>query len=152
MARGFVTPKKLAFWRRPKRRRYTDKLSADTSQIGDGFLLHGDVRGQGSYRVQGEIVGNGEFDGAVILVAGSCWKGLLTADYVQVAGRIDGNVEARERIELTPTAVVSGDLNSPVIAIAAGAQIEGAIVRPRMTQVFRFTERRGRHEDRPEPG
>lgn len=136
--------KKLAFWRRPKRRRYTDKLRSHSSEIGVGFVLHGDVRGQGSYRVQGEVVGNGEFDGAVILTAGSYWKGTLTADYVQIAGRVEGNVAARERIDLMPTAVVCGDLESPVIAVAAGAQIEGAIAQPRTAQVFRFSERRGR--------
>ncbi len=142
--------KKLAFWRRPKRRRYTDKLHSHSSEIGAGFVLHGDVRGQGSYCVQGEIVGNGEFDGAVILTAGSCWKGTLTADYVQIAGRVEGNVEARERIDLMPTAVVCGDLESPVIAVAAGAQIEGVIAQPRTARVFRFTERRNRGQGGPD--
>lgn len=135
---------RFVFWRRPKRRRHADQLDGHTSRVAAGFLFQGDLRGHGSYLVQGEVAGNGDVDGAVILAAGAYWKGQLTADYVQIAGRIDGNVEARAKIELLPTAVVNGDLKSPVIAIAEGAQIEGAISRPRKTQVTRFTERRGR--------
>lgn len=135
--------KKLAFWRRPPRRRYTDRLKPPTSQVGAGFLLHGDLRGRGNYLVQGEVVGNGEVEGAVMLAAGSYWKGDVSADFVQIAGRIDGVVEARDRIELLSTAAVTGELRSPLIAIAEGAQIEGPIRRPRKTRVIRFTEKRG---------
>jgi len=134
---------RFVFWRRPKRRRHTDQLDTPTSRIGAGFLLQGDLRGQGCYLVQGEIVGDGEVDGAVVLVAGAYWQGRITADYVQIAGRVDGDVEAYAKIELLPTAVVSGNLKSPVIAIAEGAVVEGAIIRPRKTRLTRFTERRG---------
>lgn len=134
---------RFVFWRRPKRRRHTDRLDAHTSRIGAGFLFQGELRGKGSYLVQGEIVGNGDVDGAVVLAAGAYWQGHVIADYVQIAGRVDGNVEARGKIELLPTAVVCGDLQSPLIAIAEGAQVEGTISRPRKTRVTRFIERRG---------
>lgn len=134
---------KRLFSRRPKRRRSIDRLEAVTSQVGAGTLLEGEIRGRGSYLVQGEVIGDGEIDGALVLAAGGTWKGNVSADYVQVAGKIDGTVTARAKLELASTAVVTGDLSSPVIAIAEGAVYEGRISRPRKTQVTRYSERRG---------
>ena len=88
------------------------------------------------------MVGDGYIEGAVVLAAGAYWKGNVTADYVQIAGKVEGNVAARSKIELTATAVVTGDLSAPVVAMAEGALYEGAISRPRNTQVTRYSERR----------
>ena len=113
-----------------------------SSQIGIGTLLQGELNGKGSYHIQGEVVGDGYIEGAVVLAAGAYWKGNVTADYVQIAGKVEGNVAARSKIELTATAVVTGDLSAPVVAMAEGALYEGAISRPRNTQVTRYSERR----------
>ena len=129
-------------WRRPPRRRSADRLTVFSSQIGIGTLLQGVLRGKGSYQIQSEVVGDGEIEGAVVLAAGAYWKGNVTADYVRIAGKVEGNVVARSKIDLTPTAVVTGDLSAPVVAIAEGALYEGAISRPRKTQVTRYNERR----------
>lgn len=136
--------------RRQKRRRSTDHLAAFTSQIGAGLLFQGTLQGQGNYFVQGEVVGDGEIDGVLALAAGAYWKGNVSADYVQVAGKIEGNVVASSKIELAATAVVTGDLSAPLIAIAEGAQYQGSINRPRKTQVTRYRERRGQGEPKPQ--
>ncbi len=130
-------------WRQ-KRRRSADQFDAFTSQIGVGTLIEGELGGEGCYLVQGEVVGDSDIEGVVVLAAGAYWKGDLSADYVQIAGKVEGNVTAREKIDLTPTAVITGDLSSPVIAVGEGAIYEGAINRPRKTRVSRYSERRGR--------
>ncbi len=135
--------------RRQKRRRSTDQMAAFTSRIGAGLLFQGALSGAGNYLVQGEVVGDGEVEGAVALGAGASWKGKLTADYVQIAGKVEGDVVARSKIELGLTAVVTGDLSAPLIAIAEGAQYQGTINRPRKTQVTRYRERRGLGEPKP---
>jgi len=133
---------KFFAWRRKQRRRSADQLTVFSSQIGIGTLLQGELNGKGSYHIQGEVVGEGDIEGAVVLAAGAYWKGNVTADYVRIAGKVEGDVAARSKIELTATAVVTGDLSAPVIAIAEGALYEGAISRPRKTQVTRYSERR----------
>lgn len=130
------------FKKRPPRRRSTDQVVGFTDRIGVGILVDGSIAGRGNYHVQGEVVGRGEIDGAVVLAAGAYWKGELAADYVKVGGRIEGDVIARIKLELEATAVVTGNLASPVIAIAEGAVYEGTISRPRKTRVTRHAERR----------
>jgi cytoskeletal protein CcmA (bactofilin family) len=128
--------------RAKRRRRSTDRNETPTTCIASGLRFEGTIEGEGNYLVQGEIVGNGDISGVVTLAAGATWRGELAADLVRIAGTVEGNVTAATKIELAPTAVVTGDLSSPVIAIAEGAVYEGAISRPRRTQVTRFTERR----------
>ena len=138
-----MNPPKFFAWRRKQLRRSADQLSVFSSQIGIGTLLMGELNGTGNYHIQGEVVGDGDIEGAVVLAAGAYWKGNVTADYVRIAGKVEGNVMARSKIELAPTAVVTGNLSGPVVTIAEGAQYDGAISRSRKTQVTRYNERRG---------
>ena len=131
----------LGLQRQP-RRRSADQLTVFTSQVGTGTVLRGMLNGKGSYHIQGEVLGDGDIEGAVVLEAGAFWKGDVTADYVRIAGKVEGNVVARSKIDLAPTAVVTGDLSGPVVAIAEGARYEGAIGQPRKTRVTRYSERR----------
>jgi len=137
------------FWRRPKRRRHTDRSVVPSSRIAAGSLFQGEIRGQEGFWVQGEVIGDGVFDGTVFLDDGACWRGSILADRICVAGRFDGQAEARIKIELLSTAVLTGNLTCPVIAIAEGAVVEGTINHPRNTQITRFRERRAAVADHP---
>ena len=133
---------KLFTWRRQPRRRSADRLTEFSSQLGIGTHFTGVILGTGNYQILGEVVGDGEVEGALVLATGAFWKGNITADFVRISGKVEGDVVARNKIDLTPTAVVTGNLSAPVIAIAEGALYEGAISRPRKTQITRYNERR----------
>lgn len=133
------------FRRKPKRRT-TDQLDEPTTRIAPGFRFEGVLEGEGSYLIQGEVLGEGRIRGTVTLAAGSYWKGNLSADVVLLAGKVDGNLEASDKIDLAATAQVTGDLTAPTVSIAEGAVVEGRISRPRKTQVTRYNERRGQGE------
>ena len=135
--------------RRQKRRRSEDQLTAFTSQIGAGLQFQGELHGVGNYLVQGQVVGEAEVEGVLAIADGAWWRGRLTADLVQISGKVDGDIVARSKIELGPTAVVTGDLSAPLIAISEGAVYQGTINRPRKTQVTRYRERRGQGETKP---
>lgn len=135
-------------WRRSPRRRSADRIEPFSTRIGVGVLFEGALHGPGNYLVEGEVVGGGDVEGAIVLAAGAYWKGNLAADHVRISGKVEGDISGRSKIELAPTAVVIGNLSSPVIAIAEGAQYEGTISRPRQTQVTRFTERRAENSTR----
>jgi cytoskeletal protein CcmA (bactofilin family) len=142
-------PKYFKKWQREPRRRSTDKLKTFSTQIGIGIRFQGSLHGAGSYLIQGEVIGDGDIEGTVVLAAGANWKGDLTADYVRIAGRVEGDVVARSKIELISTAVVTGNLSAPLIAIEEGSTYQGTINRPRKTQVTRYTERRGKGGPKP---
>jgi len=136
-------PKFLSMWQRKPRRRSTDHINAFTTQIGIGLHFRGVLQGKGNYLIQGEVVGDGNIEGAVVVAAGAYWKGNITADYVRIEGKIKGDIVARSKVELTRTSVVNSDLSAPLIAIEEGSTYQGTINQPRKTQVKHYSERRG---------
>jgi cytoskeletal protein CcmA (bactofilin family) len=61
------------------------------------------------------------------LAAGGRWKGTLKASDIVVAGTVEGDVIAAQRVEILGTARVTGSLSGNSIAVAEGAVIEGEI-------------------------
>ena len=54
--------------------------------------------------------------------------GEVRASVVVLSGRMDGDAHAGERIELTPTARVNGNVHYQVVEMGAGAQLNGRLV------------------------
>jgi cytoskeletal protein CcmA (bactofilin family) len=80
-----------------------------------------------SLRIDGKVVGNIESDQDVrVTVAigeGAVVIGDITAYRVMVAGKVEGNIYAKERADFYETAVVRGDVTYGTIGIEHGSQI-----------------------------
>ncbi len=51
----------------------------------------------------------------------------LKAETITIAGKLKGDAIASQKIELTPTAEVEGDITAPRILIREGATFEGQV-------------------------
>lgn len=124
-------------------RRTLDRMGGVSSVIGASSRFRGNFGGKENYVVYGQVEGNSDVEGAVVLEEGASWKGVIKAEYVIIAGTVDGDVIATGKIELDETARVTGNVVGPVIAIAEGAVIQGQL---KMTsdadEVTRFIEQR----------
>jgi cytoskeletal protein CcmA (bactofilin family) len=126
-----------------RRRRFSDQFPPCANVIGDGARLRGLLTGSGDYRVSGRFEGDADIEGAVVLLSGAHWKGDIAADNIIISGEVDGNVTARNNLELTASARIHGDLVSPTIAIAEGALYQGRVRTAKRSPVRHFQERRG---------
>ena len=79
-------------------------------------------------RVDGCIRGEIECEKAVLVGEPARVFANITADEVQIAGTVHGDITARRKITLARTAVVTGDLTTPGIVIEEGAKLKGRIV------------------------
>src|SRR4030065_11285 len=122
------------------KRRVLDGLRQLPSTIARDQAFIGNLQGKENFLVQGEVRGNCDVEGAVMLAQGCRWQGNVVADTVVIRGRVQGNVTARFKLELRATAQVSGNVSSPLIAVAEGAVVQGKVSRDSM--VTRFKERR----------
>ncbi|MDH5191738.1 MAG: polymer-forming cytoskeletal protein, partial [Gammaproteobacteria bacterium] len=66
----------------------------------------------------------------------------IKARIVVVGGTVEGIIEATEKVELRATAQISGDINSPNIAMATGAVFEGDMHMHSDTRITHFEEQR----------
>lgn len=124
------------------KRRILDSANGAATFIAPTTKITGTLTGKGSYVFCGEMNGDCDIDGPVTLASGARWKGTLRASDVIVAGRIDGDVVAKHRIEVSETAHIAGSLAGRSIAVAEGAVIEGDIKVTNGTSPQDFKEKR----------
>ena len=96
-------------------------------------LIAGPTRVEGSLTGTGDVVITGEVKGTVNCMAhvevadGGRVGADINARTIVVAGTVEGDVTAEERIELLPTANLRGSMTAPRILIADGATFHGKV-------------------------
>lgn len=111
-----------------RRRRIGDaRQDQPVTVIAPGARFEGRLSGRGCVMVSGRFDGDCDIEGSVTLAEGGEWQGVLQADDVIVAGQVDGDVVARERLEVGRQARIRGTLSGRSVAIAEGAVIEGEV-------------------------
>ncbi|GAB4389815.1 MAG: polymer-forming cytoskeletal protein [Thermodesulfovibrionales bacterium] len=96
------------------------------SLIGGNTHVKGDVSTKGTLRVDGKVDGNVEADW-VILSGQAHVKGDVEATGIIVGGTIDGNLRAREVIEVKNKGRVKGDIVTGKLTVSEGGYVEGKI-------------------------
>lgn len=93
------------------------------SILAEDMRVTGDVISQGEVQIDGDVIGDVEAH-ALIIGDSAHIRGQITADIVRVSGSVTGRIKARE-VVLTRSAKVEGDILHEVLAIEAGAQLQG---------------------------
>ena len=99
------------------------KLSS--TLITQGITLKGTVEGEGVVQVEGTVVGEFNMTGAIIVADTGLIKGPITADVVRVAGRVEGNIIAREHMRLEHTGTLIGDVTTASLVVEDGGRLNG---------------------------
>ena len=94
--------------------------------IGNHCALQGTLRYEGSIRIDGRIDGEIVTDGSLIVGEGGHIRADIKAGVVVCGGTIEGNVFARERVQLLAPSVLTGTVHTPLLIIEEGAQFNGA--------------------------
>lgn len=122
--------------------RTLDQLNKVPTTLSHSVVFQGKLQGMDNFIVHGEVIGDSDVQGTIMLGPDSRWKGNVTADVVVIRGAVEGNVTARVKLEVRDTGRVAGDVFGPLITIAEGAKINGRL--PLDSHVTRFVERRNR--------
>lgn len=109
------------------KRRIRDAASGPATFVTPPTTIVGTITGAGAFVFCGTVEGDCEIDGTVTLARGAQWRGTLAATDVIVAGMVEGDIRARQRVEVVGTARVTGRIVGHSIAIAEGAVIDGEI-------------------------
>ena len=106
-----------------------------STTIAVGATVSGTLRGEGVIQVEGTVEGEIDLTGAVIVAPSGLVRGPVTADVIRLAGRIEGTVNARERLLLQKTGSLEGDMTTPSLEVEAGGQLNGRSTMPSKSQV-----------------
>jgi cytoskeletal protein CcmA (bactofilin family) len=109
------------------KRRIQDSSNGQTTYVAASTTIVGTITGKGAYVFCGSVEGDCDIEGPLTLAAGGHWKGILKATDIVVAGVVEGDVVAKQRVEILGTAKITGSLAGHSIAVAEGAIIAGEI-------------------------
>jgi len=125
-----------------KGRRTLDKVEGFATCIGEGSHFTGSLKGDGHCIIHGTMEGECDLNGTLVIGENGRWIGDILAMNVLIAGQVEGNVTAKEKIEIISTARVKGAITSKVMAIAEGAIHEGNVHMANNNNPTLFTDKR----------
>src|SRR5574337_503124 len=112
--------------------------------LGEGTSFSGALQFEGTVRVDGQF--EGEVSGSDLLIIGetAAVRADIQVGTLVVGGRAEGNITARKRVELLPTAQVSGIIKTPSLAVREGAILNGSCeMRREEAKVVHLSQKRG---------
>jgi cytoskeletal protein CcmA (bactofilin family) len=93
--------------------------------VGQGTKITGDIRSQGTVRVEGNVSGRIYCDDTIVIQETGRVKADLVGGQVIISGEVHGNVFAHDRLEINAQGRVVGDITAPRVSIAEGVLFEG---------------------------
>lgn len=95
-----------------------------------GFLdravkFEGTLEVGGTFRLDGMIKGTVLSQDTFIVGETGQGEGGLQGNHVIVAGRFEGMISAKSRVEIRPTGVVTGEIHTPCLVIEPGGVFDG---------------------------
>jgi cytoskeletal protein CcmA (bactofilin family) len=99
-----------------------------TAQIGPTISIKGEVTSQEPLTIAGRVDGSVEVVGHALTIAeGGKATATLLAATILVSGAVQGSLCANDKIVVTETAAIEGDLTAPSVRVADGAAVQGRI-------------------------
>ena len=102
-----------------------DNNAAPQSVISNEVEITGAIKSSGSVRIDGKLDGELQCSGDAIIGKSATIKGNLTVNSVSIEGNIQGNVVAKDRIEMKSTARVTGDIKAKRLSVEDGVTFIG---------------------------
>jgi len=95
--------------------------------VGPSVMVEGDFSSEGNILVKGVVSGSVKTSRLLTVESGAKILANVRAGEAHISGSIKGNVRVDEKLELTETAQVVGDIICKTLVVAPGALVHGKI-------------------------
>jgi len=96
-----------------------------TGFLEKGVKLEGRLETSGTFRIDSTMKGTLVSGETLILGENATIEGQIEGNYVIIAGRFDGTIRAKGKVEIQPKAIVTGEIHTPCLIIEPGALFDG---------------------------
>lgn len=93
--------------------------------LGEGTSFIGSLQFDGAVRLDGRFEGDVAGSDLLIIGQAASVRAEIQVGTLVVGGRVEGTIVARKRVELLPTARVSGTIKTPSLVVSDGAVLNG---------------------------
>ncbi len=129
-----------------KLRRFRDRSAGAPTLVNEGCRISGMITGNGDVQVSGEVDGDCDIEGSVILARDGLWQGTIKATHVVISGHVEGDIIAAGKVEIADSARITGTVTGEAIAVAEGAVVEGIMKTTVQAEPVGFVEKRGKND------
>jgi len=104
---------------------YGDNLNQSINIISEGTLIKGDIAANGDIRIDGELVGNINAKGRLVIGPKGKVEGEIDCNNIEVSGYIKGKVKVVELLTMKSSAQIYGDIISGKLSVEPGSLFTG---------------------------
>jgi cytoskeletal protein CcmA (bactofilin family) len=105
---------------------FTKRSEKLESFVGENSHFTGNVETEGTIRIDGLLEGNVQADWVVLGVKATV-KGNIIARGIVVGGKIEGNLLAKEVVDVKAQGVISGDIEAGKFLVVEGGVLNGRV-------------------------
>ena len=102
-----------------------DQQGGEVTIVGQGAKLEGTVVSAGSLRIDGQVKGQINAEGDVLLSPQSQVEADIRAQNVSVAGRFTGNIVVKDKAHLARGGRIDGNITSKTLVVEEGGVFHG---------------------------
>jgi cytoskeletal protein CcmA (bactofilin family) len=95
------------------------------SVISNEIEIIGTIKGSGSVRIDGKLEGELHCNGDAVIGQTAQIKGNIVVNSATVEGAVNGNITAKDRIEMKSSARVTGDIRAKRLSVEDGVTFIG---------------------------
>jgi cytoskeletal protein CcmA (bactofilin family) len=110
-----------------------EQQGGEVTIVGQGAKLEGTVVSAGSLRIDGQVKGQVNADGDVMLSPQSSVEADIRAQNVSIAGRFKGSIVVKGRAEIARGGRVDGNVTSKTLVVEEGAIFQGQSIMDQQT-------------------
>lgn len=103
-----------------KEKPYTDLLGK-TNRIVEGTSIKGDIISKADFRLDGELIGNFESTGKLVIGQTGSVTGDITCNNADIEGKFNGTIQVVEILNVKATAIIQGDVTVGKLSVEPGA-------------------------------
>ncbi|HVS09736.1 MAG TPA: polymer-forming cytoskeletal protein [Planctomycetota bacterium] len=93
--------------------------------LGPGTEFEGLLTFRGELRVEGVLAGEVTAQGRLVIAPGARVRARVSVDELVLGGEFQGDVDARQRVELLATGRLAGTVHAPRLCVQDGARLDG---------------------------
>ena len=96
-----------------------------TGFLEKGVRLEGKLDCPGTFRIDSVVKGTLVSEELLILGENAMVDGQIQGHSIVIAGRFDGTIHAKSKVEIQPKAIVTGEIHTPCLIIEPGGVFDG---------------------------
>ena len=96
-------------------------LTKEQNKIAQGTSIKGDLESQGSFRIEGKVVGNITTSGKVVVGKTGYVEGTIQCEYADIEGKLSGEITVNVLLSLKSSAIIEGKVVTDKLAVEPGA-------------------------------